>query len=252
MTSLAVFGATGNLGRYVVQQALNRGWQVSAVARSRSKLAPEIGERARVTIADLATIKLNELAELAGGCDAMVCCAGIVTEGDPFTSLIDRIVSAVESVPIASRPVSWFMGGAALLELDGTGRRGVDLPKLRGTYWPHRVNYERLQRSGIDWRLLCPGPMVHQPGLGADRLRISTEKLPSPLPAISRHLPSPLLLPLLAMKIPEMIIPYEDAASVMLSNISADSPMSRKRVGVALPLGMRGKKDHWVAKSSAA
>ena len=118
MTSITIFGATGNLGRYVAQQALDRGWQVSVAARSRSKLDPEIEERAHVTIADLATIKLNELAELAEGCDALVCCAGIVTEGDQFTSLIDGIVCAVESVPTASRPVSWFLGGAAHLDLD--------------------------------------------------------------------------------------------------------------------------------------
>jgi hypothetical protein len=81
-----------------------------------------------------------------------------------------------------------------------------------------------------------------------DRLRVSIDTLPSPLPALARFLPSPLLLPLFAMKVPEMIIPYADAATVMLDNVSADSPMSRKRVGVALPVGMRGKKSQWAAK----
>jgi hypothetical protein len=56
------------------------------------------------------------------------------------------------------------------------------------------------------------------------------------------------LLPLFAMKVPEMIVPYADAATVMLNNISADSPMSNKRVGIALPVGMRGKKSQWAAK----
>jgi hypothetical protein len=117
------------------------------------------------------------------------------------------------------------------------------------TYWPHRTNFERLQRSVLDWRLLCPGPMVDQPGLGWDRLRISIDTLPSPLPALARLLPATLLLlPWFAMRIPQMIIPYADAAAVMLNNLSADSPMARKRVGIALPLGMRGKKTQWTAR----
>jgi len=248
MTSLAILGATGNLGSHVARQALDRGWDVSVAVRSRGRLSPEVAHRARVTTCDLNSVQADELAGFVEGHDALVCCAGVVTEAGGFISLIDRIVSAVESVQAATRPVSWFMAGAALLDLDVHGRRGVDLPKVRDTYWPHRVNFERLQRSELDWRLLCPGPMVDQPGLGMDRLRVSIDTLPSPLPAIARFLPSPLLLPLFAMKVPEMIIPYADAATVMLDNVTADSPMSRKRVGVALPVGMRGKKSQWAAK----
>ena len=35
---------------------------------------------------------------------------------------------------------------------------------------------ERLNTSPIDWRLLCPGPMVDQAALGIDRLRIAADK----------------------------------------------------------------------------
>lgn len=248
MTSVAILGATGNLGGHVARQALGRGWDLSVAVRSRSRLSPDVANRARVTACDLNAVQVDELARFVEGHDAFVCCAGVVTQAEGFIALIDRIVSAVESVEAASRPITWFMAGAALLDLDVNGRRGVDLPKVRDTYWPHRVNFERLQRSGLDWRLLCPGPMVDQPGLGIHRLRISIDTLPAPLPAIARFLPSPLLLPLFAMKVPEMIVPYADAATVMLNNVSADNPMSKKRVGIALPVGMRGKKSQWAAK----
>jgi putative NADH-flavin reductase len=248
MTSIAILGATGNLGRHVARHALDRDWNLSVAVRSRSRLSPEVADRARVTTCDLSSVPVDELARFVEGHDALVCCAGIVTEAERFVFLIDRIVSAVESVQAASRPVSWFMAGAALLDLDAVGRRGVDLPKVRDTYWPHRVNFERLQRSALEWRLLCPGPMVDQPGLGVDRLRVSIDTLPSALPVTARFLPSALLLPLFAMRVPEMIIPYADAATVMLNNVLADSPMSKKRVGIALPVGMRGKKHQWMAK----
>lgn len=166
----------------------------------------------------------------------------------------------------------WFLAGASLLPLynnDSTTtstattttgqqqqqpqeRLGVDLPKVRDTYGPHKTNYERLQQSTLrDWRLLCPGPMVEaESPIGLDRLRVSIEALPtSSLPSFSSYLPSLLLLPLFAMKIPEMIIPYADAASVILANVDPDNTaMSKRRVGVALPVGMKGQKQQWAAQ----
>lgn len=252
MSAVAVLGATGNLGRTVARQVLDRGWDLSVAVRSRSKLSPEVADRARVTVFDLKTVQSDELARFVEGHDALVCCAGLVTEAVGFVALIDRTVSAIESIRADSRPVCWFMAGAALLDLDSSGRRGVDLPKVRDTYWPHRVNFERLQRSTLDWRLLCPGPMVDQPALGLERLRLSIDTLASPLTAMARTLPAPLLLPLFAMKVPQMIVPYADAAAVMLSNLAIDSPMSKKRVGIALPVGMRGRKSQWTAKPGDA
>jgi hypothetical protein len=142
--------------------------------------------------------------------------------------------------------------GTALLDLDERGRRGIQLPKVETTYWPHGANLERLRRSNLDWRLLCPGPMVDQPKIGLERLRVSYDRLPVQLPRFARLLPAPLLLPLFAARIPEMIVPYGDAASVMLANLSPRGPMTRHRVGITLPPGMRGSKEQWAARPSNA
>ena len=84
-----------------------------------------------------------------------------------------------------------MLAGAALLDIDSSGRRGVDLPKVKSTYWPHRVNFERLRRSRLDWRLLCPGPMVDEPAIGLDRLRISLDALPVERSRIRPRVPEP-------------------------------------------------------------
>lgn len=245
---IAVLGATGNLGGHICRQALERGWMLSVCVRNRARLAGDLSARAQVVDMDLAAATVAQMAAFVDGHDVMVFCAGVVTEGEAFVQLFDKAVSAVEAVPLQRRPVSWFLAGAALLPLDARGRLGVDLPKVRGTYWPHRKNLERLQRSDIDWRLLCPGPMVEQPPLGLGRLRVSIDKLPVPLPAITSVLPDPLVLPLFAMVIPNMIIPYADAASVILAHVQPGDLTSGHRVGVALPAGMKGKKDQWAAK----
>jgi putative NADH-flavin reductase len=243
-----VIGATGSLGGVVAREAVSAGHQVSLLVRTPSRLPAEIASEASVHQGDLTSLAEAELADLIRGHDVLINCAGLVTEGQAFVELVDRVVSSAETLSVAERPVSWFLAGAALLELDGRGRRGIQLPKVRTMYWPHGANFDRLRRSNLDWRLLCPGPMVDQPGIGLEHLRVSCDRLPVRLPRFARLLPAPLLLPLFAARIPEMIVPYADAASVMLANLSPRGPMMHHRVGIALPPGMRGKKERWAAR----
>ena len=252
MTSIAILGATGSLGTHVARQAAAAGNSLSLLVRSPERLPPEVAARAQVVTADLVAAPPATLAQFAEGHDVLACCAGLVTEGQKFVALVDRVASAVETLPSQARPVCWFIAGAALLDLDTNGRRGVDLPKVRNTYWPHRANFERLLSSDLEWRLLCPGPMVDQPAIGIARLRISTDCIPAKLPAFAKYLPALLLLPLFAARIPEMIVPYADAASVILANATRGGPMLRKRVGLALPVGMRGKKEQWTGQPQKA
>jgi|CXWL01.1.fsa_nt_gi putative NADH-flavin reductase len=232
MAHLILFGATGSLGRHVLRQALAAGHAVTVSVRTPSKLPPDLREQVSVDARDLgAGVPL----ELVRGQDALINCAGHVAEGDAFVGLIDRLVAGVDLLPIAEQPVCWFLAGAALLDIDSSGRRGVDLDPVKATYWPHQVNFERLHRSRLDWRLLCPGPMVEDPPIGIDRLRISLDTLPVDLPPSATDLPAPQLVPVFASMVPEMIVPYADAAAVMLANLDRGNAMAQHRVGLALP-----------------
>ena len=106
---------------------------------------------------------------------------------------------------------------------------------MKATYWPHAINFERLCRSGLDWRLLCPGPMVDEPALGLNRLRVSLDVLPVHVPADARAIPPRCCCRSFASLIPQMIVPYADAAALMLANLDRENPMARHRVGLALP-----------------
>jgi len=249
MTHLLLLGATGNLGRVVLQQALEAGHQVTVVVRSPDKLPAALRPRLQVRQADLDRAPPAELAALLAGPQAVINTAGRVGDGAGFVRLVDRIATALEAQPEGARPVAWFLGGAALLDLDARGRRGLDLPRVAATYGPHRENFERLRRGPLDWRMLCPGPMVEGPALGLPRLRTSIDRVPVTMPALAEHLPGPLLLPVFGYKVPEMIVPYADAAALMLAHLSPGGPMSRHRVGLALPEGQRGHKREWTAKA---
>jgi len=94
--------------------------------------------------------------------------------------------------------------------------------------------------------------MVDQPPSGLDQMRISLDRLPIQMPALSRSLPDPLALPFFTQRIPEMIVSYADAAALMLTHITPNDEMSHHRLGVALPVGMRGKKTQWAAQANSA
>jgi hypothetical protein len=80
--------------------------------------------------------------------------------------------------------------------------------------------------------------MVDAPALGGDRLRISLDALPVEIPPSARNLPDASFVSLM----PQMMVPYADAAAVMLANLDRGNAMSRRRVGLALPVGMQGRK----------
>ena len=252
MSEILILGATGSLGKHIVQQAVAANHKVSVLVRTPSKLPAEFQKQVVVYEADLAQISSSALAAIFGVHDVVINTAGYVAQGQIFVDLIDHIVTTLESVSEEKRPVSWFMAGAALLDIDESGRRGVDLPVVGSTYWPHRVNFDRICKTALDWRILCPGPMVDEPPLGLDKMRIARDRLPVQMPASSKSLPDVLALPIFTRRIPEMIVSYADAAALMLAHITPHDEMSNHRIGLALPVGIRSRKKQWSAQPKSA
>jgi putative NADH-flavin reductase len=252
MARIMILGATGSLGKHVAEQALAADHEVSVLVRTPAKLTDDLRDRVTVHQADIAGLPASEFAALAGCQDALINAAGHVNEGQRFVALVDHVVSSVETLPAAERPLCWLLAGAALLDIGDTGRRAVDLPPIAKTYWPHAENFRRLQSSSLDWQLLCPGPMVEEPPVGLARLRVSVDRLPVAIPDEATQGPDDRLVPLFAQLVPEMIVPYADAAALMLSNLQPRSDMSRHRIGLALPIGMRGTKERWSANATMA
>ena len=237
---ILLFGATGQLGREVARQALAAGHALSVAVRQPARLqAPAApGAWAAVHTVDLERATAGELAALMDGQAAVINAAGYVTDGERFEQLFARVVEAAGQTA-APQPVLWMLAGAALLELGETGRLGVDLPVVGTRYSAHRRNWHRLQATRLDWRLLCPGPMVEHPAFGLERMQVLIERLPLGLPGWARHLPAPALLPAFAGRVPTITVPYADAAALLLAHLAPGGAMSRRRVGLALPPGRR-------------
>jgi len=235
MSKIIILGATGSLGRHVVRQAVAAGHDVSVVSRVRPAVPGPVPEKVVVHQADLSAMSAAALAAILGDHEVVINAAGNVAQGQAFVDLVDHIVSSLELIPDTGRPVAWFLAGLGLLDIDGRGRKGVDFPMIGQNYWPHRSNFDRILKTSLDWRILCPGPMVDKPPLGLAGLRISLDRLPLDIPDEIQSMPDQGVLQFLSSHMSETVVPYEDAAALMLANIAPGGEMSRRRVGLALP-----------------
>jgi hypothetical protein len=175
-----------------------------------------------------------------------------VTEGDKFTQLVENVIQQT-SKALGAGGRLWQFGGAAVLDIPGTDLKGVDLPMVPKVYEAHRTNLNALTKSTLDWSMLCPGPMIDAPnGEPTKGLRLSVDQWPVDRPSYTDFLPRAALALAFKQRVPELTISYEDAADVILSNLDRNGRFSRRRVGVALPVGMRNFKADRPGGSAAA
>jgi len=233
-----LLGATGNSGRRIMTLALRRDHEVTAFVRDEAKLLSlvetPIPPNLHVSVGGIS--KPADIAMVMAGHDVAINAAGQVTDGPAFTQLVRTVIdSAVASLGEGGR--FWLFGGAAVLDVPGAHMMGVDLPKVPKVYEAHRANFNAVRGSPLDWSMLCPGPMIAgEPTMG---LRLSVDEWPVARPAYTYVLPKLALAFAFKQKLPELTISYEDAAEVILDNLSKDGQFSRRRVGVALPPGLR-------------
>lgn len=242
-----VLGAAGNLGRRLLTRGLAHGHEVTAFVRSRDRLIERMegGSHGGLRIIEGDLLDAGVLAHAMRDHDIVVSAAGHVTDGERFVELFRAIVAASEQQLPPPRRL-WMLAGAAALSIPHTGRTGVALPGVPNVYRLHEVNWRQLEASRTDWTLVCPGPMVTdenwQPRTD---LRVSFDVAPYDVGTWAKWAPPVALSLMMKSRLPELIVSYDDVAELIMANLAAGGPFSRRRVGLALPAGQRGRKDHW-------
>ena len=239
--NILLIGATGNLGRTLLPMAIAQGHKVTAFVRDRGKLPESLATQVNIVVGDV-----FDTATLTEACryqDVVINTAGHVTDGERFLDLFAAVVQSAEAgMPAGGR--FWFCGGAAALDVPRTDRMTVSLPKVPCLFMAHRENFQRVKATSLNWSMLCSGPMIHSgDGKPRDGLRISEDVWPVPRSKIGPYLPDIFTSLEFKRMMPELTISYEDAASVILDNLDPNSPLCQKRVGIALPPGVRQSKD---------
>ncbi len=165
--TLAVFGATGGLGREVVDLALGAGYRVSALARDPAHGLAESDERVRVVIGDVADN--DAVLRTVSGADAVACCLG--------APALSRSLVRSEGTRAIVRAMK-ETGVQRLLCVSVLGARESrkDLPLfLRYLLFPlylRRVvaDHERQEReiaaSDLDWTIVRPPTLTDGPHTG--------------------------------------------------------------------------------------
>jgi hypothetical protein len=238
---ILVIGAAGNCGTPLVKAGLKAGHAVTAFVRTREKFLARIGGQmpSGLTVAVGDATDQAALAAAMTGQDAVINAAGIVSDGPSYIPLVRGIIAtAARTLGAGGR--FWLFGGLPVLDLPGTQLMGVDIPGLPAMYMAHRTNYEAVNATDLDWSMLAPGRMVEAPnGAPHDGLLLSTDTWPIPGPSYLRFVPRfALMLPLMPY-FSRFTIAYEDSAKVIIDHLARNGPFRRKRVGLALPPGVK-------------
>jgi putative NADH-flavin reductase len=181
---VVLFAATGRAGRTILNELINRGHQVTAVARNLDKLPETLPQSVKRIRDDLSNV--DRIAEIMSGADAVVSAYGPPSSDPRYMSDIsytDQLVTVTDRLIAAARksqaPRLIVVGGAGSLEFSP----GVTV--LNSGYWPqhyvqiatsHTKAFAALKASNINWTYFSP-PMLIQPGERTGKFRLGGDNL---------------------------------------------------------------------------
>jgi putative NADH-flavin reductase len=159
---ILIVGATGGTGRELVEQALERGHHVTALARNPAKVK-HTHEHLTVVKGDV--MHPASLAAAVRGQDAVVCALGHKRWLGPSKILSQGTRNLVDAMKAAG--VKRLVVETALGVGDSAGRLGLyytlfTIPFILPFYWYDKGRQERMVRqSGLDWVIVRPGQLTN-------------------------------------------------------------------------------------------
>jgi hypothetical protein len=174
---IALIGATGFVGSAVLNEALNRGYEVTAIARDTSKITAK-SEKLTLVTADVYNIEA--LAKVLKGHNAVVNAfnAGW-TNPNLYDDFIKGSKSIQEAVKLSGVKRLLVVGGAGSLEI-APGVQLVDTPEFPAQ-WKSGATAARdylntiKKETELDWTFLSPAIQLH-PGARTGAFRLGTDQ----------------------------------------------------------------------------
>lgn len=192
---IAVFGASGKVGRLVVQQALQRGFRVVAFVHSHNPFAAN----PNLTISTGDIYKADDVARAINGSEAVVSCLGSwgTPRRDVLSSAMERIIPAMQAqgverivtltgIGVQAQPSTALVFGLRLLQWLPAGKVFADAEK----------HVQMLAASDLVWTTIC-SPVINKSPKTAYYLK---QKGMNPLRFISRAAVATALLDQLSSK----------------------------------------------------
>lgn len=164
---IALIGATGNIGAKILNEAVERGHEVTGIARDVSKLQPQEGVKgAACDITDE-----DKLAGILRGHDA------VIVSVKHNSCDVDHVYAACRQAGVKRVLV---VGGAASLEVE-PGVMLIDTPgfpeEIKVEAAPAVVALKRIREvKDLDWSFVSPSIII-APGERTGKFRLGTDEL---------------------------------------------------------------------------
>lgn len=164
---LTVFGATGSIGRHVVDQALGHGHRVTAFTRDPGRVTTR---HPGLTVATGDVTDPAPVRAAVTGADAVVVALGDGRRGRVREAGTRTVVDAMRSAGVRRLVCQSTLGA-------GDSRENLDLVwkhlmfglLLRRAYADHQRQEDVVLGSGLDWTLVRPGAFTDGPHTGRYR-----------------------------------------------------------------------------------
>lgn len=166
---LVIFGATGTIGRQVVQQALEQGHTVTAFARNLAKLDIQ---HPHLSFAQGDVMESATVEQAIRGQDAVVCVLG---SGKKLTGTVRsegtrQIIQAMKNVGVRRLICQSTLGvGESWSNLDFYWKYIMFGFILRKVFADHQRQEALVKNSGLDWTIVRPGAFIDGPRTGQYR-----------------------------------------------------------------------------------
>jgi putative NADH-flavin reductase len=174
---IAVIGATGFVGSAILQEALERGHEVTAIVRHPEKVKPH--PKLRPHKADVQ--KEDEVTRSVAGHDVVISSFNPGwSNSDIYNQQVKGTRAIIDGVKRAGVKRLLFVGGAGSLEVK-PGVQSVDLPEFPAEYKQGALATREALRllsnePSLDWSFLSPSADLF-PGQRTGKFRLGTDQL---------------------------------------------------------------------------
>ncbi|WP_233843229.1 NAD(P)H-binding protein [Dyella sp. 2HG41-7] len=183
---IVLFGATGHIGGAILDEALARGHDVTAVVRDPSRLTKHHAHLHVVT-GDVA--QPNTWAAAAKGADAVIASLSARRSGNP-NDIAAAAKTLLDSLPAANVKRLLWVGGAGSLDV-APGVRVIDDPHFPTAWKPEAeaqakaLDVFRASKADIDWTYISPAALIED-GARTGQYRVGGDTLLTDSNGVSR------------------------------------------------------------------
>ncbi len=164
--NIIIFGATGMVGKQLVQQALFKDYHVKAFGRN--VYTTDYLQTENLKLVQGALFDEGEVFNAIKGCDAVLSAIGGSMDGTDKTRTLGmkNIIKQMEKAGV-KRIIA--IGGMGVLNADETSLL-LEKDDYPAEYLPvgleHKKAYETLKESGLDWTFVCPPNIIEAGATG--------------------------------------------------------------------------------------